>query len=117
MKKHYEKRIVIPIYERKLILMFSEDTEKLRSLDLLKEHDEIFAHTVVQQEPLLLIINFWNTQKISHGIIAHECMHITEGVFEIIGQPLTYHDEPRHYLLSWITNEVYKFIDKCGIKV
>lgn len=50
--------------------------------------------------------------KISPGVIAHECKHAVNDIWVSISAKLDpLNDEPECYLLTWYVNQVHKFLD------
>jgi len=53
--------------------------------------------------------------ELTHGLIAHEVRHATNGVLNYIGQKLdAENDEVEAYLAQWVTKQVYKALKKGG---
>lgn len=56
-----------------------------------------------------------NTKRISPGVIAHECKHVVNFIFNDRRIQLQIgNDEPECYLLSWLVNKVHEFYGKVG---
>ncbi len=111
---HFVKKIYIPIYQKHLTIVLSEDVDKCNKLgyngsDYIQSN---WAHVLTDCYPIVLVLNFWDkTDKITHGLIAHECTHVTDEIFKLIKQEREYHSEPYCYLLQYIIDEVYKFMN------
>ena len=133
-KYFYKKEFWLPIYDRKIIFILTNNRKKLRTLygrdfgDLYSE-ELPFAETlratkeisrivideetiVTSQKAKILILNLWyNDDKITYGTIAHECFHIANYVLGEIGYIVTGDaDEPMGNLIGYIYDEVLKFI-------
>lgn len=84
---------------------------------------EVFAHTyfgsIKDWQCIKIIFNFNNSHsKITHGCVAHECIHACNMILEHRGIISSFNnDEAQAYFLEWIVNECYKFFDKIGCKV
>ena len=121
------KEIEIPLYKGKLIIVasnslkmvkeefpkFSEDNEDERPL---------YAHSLLTPygifEAYVLILNFDSKlSKITHGVIAHESFHIGNFIGSDRGFISYGNEEPLAYLIEWITNEVYLFMEEKRIKI
>lgn len=51
--------------------------------------------------------------KPSPGIVAHECKHLVNKVFIHVHHELDrYNDEAECYLLGWLVNRVWEFLEK-----
>lgn len=51
--------------------------------------------------------------KITHGIIAHECLHAVNKIFLLIGQKLDLeNDEFEAYLLGWMVDLVHRVFNE-----
>ena len=103
--------------------MTQDDKEKISELlPIFKEKEVIFGHTVNYSykgyDGYYIILNFSiKKDKISHGTIAHEVIHCANMILNNRGILSDYdNDEPLTYLATWISNEVYKFINKHDFK-
>ena len=66
----------------------------------------------------VIILNFNHDCKITNGHIAHEALHATAFIMAYVGQKFKkYNHEEWAYLLTWITNQVYKFMKRNGITI
>jgi len=61
---------------------------------------------------------FFETKKVTPGIIAHEAKHNLNYIFNHIGQQLDLeNDEAECYLLGWIVNRIHESCRKFNIKI
>lgn len=123
MEKEYlhKKAIKVPLYGGLLVLIFSNSAEKVK--EVVEDYDRIkvYAHSWYfnyrGREGNAIILNF-DKNKITHGTIAHEALHIANFIADSRGfKPDLINDEPMAYLIAWITNEVYKFMKKNNFKI
>ncbi len=124
-KKHfYVRSINIPIYKGRLIIILTNDSKMLNShvpeFENVKE--EVYAHTFYtswdESQAFVIALNFKHKVKITHGIIWHEVLHVVNYIANYVGiEHDVNNDEPMAYLGTWITDEVYKFINKQNIKI
>jgi len=111
-------KINIPIYGGYLAIHITKDIDKtLRvvdydgdlvgdaymvfNLDGTKAYDLIFKH-----------------DKIDHGLIAHECFHLTHRIMHDINKTFDFNnDEPEAYLMQFLINSIYDFLSENEIKI
>lgn len=118
------KDIDIPIYKGIFVIVFCNDLELLKkTIPSLKDDfddGKLYAHTIFTDykgsESFVCIFNFdHEITDISPGVIAHEALHIVHRLAEERGiQVNTYNDEPITYLLEWVTNTIYEFMEEKG---
>lgn len=123
MKKFYkEKSFKLPIYYGKIVFIDSNDTDailKNHGIDLSKEP---FASTYEKHKELksgetevyhLIICNTKTKLDFNIGVLAHECFHLTNFIFEgRCIKPDLENDEPQAYLLGFLMNKAYDFYYK-----
>ena len=115
------KAVNIPIYRGKLIIVLTNSNKKLQKY-LPYFEDDIYAHTYLDnyrsRDGYYCILNFNNDyRKMYHGVIAHEAVHVSSFLLENRGVKLDFNnDEPAAYLVEWITDQIYSFINKKGFK-
>jgi len=86
------------------------------------DNDEIYAHTLYDdflgKKGYFIVLNFDNeNRKITHGAIAHEADHVAGFVLYDRGITADFmNDEAHAYLVEWVVDEVYKFINKHNFK-
>lgn len=119
-KKYFQlKDIDIPLYKGVFVPVITNDRKKLSKLLPDFDFELLFAHALFEnrkeREGYYLVLNFNNQDgKITHGVIAHEAIHIVDMLSANRGFLEVGADEPRGYLMEWLTNEVYKFINEVG---
>ncbi len=117
------KKTKIPIYKTPLILIESNNLAKVKTyfkkIDYVFEDDSIFGHTIQhylikenkKYNCIYVLFNRKNDySKLKHSIIAHECNHIANFVFEYIGAD-SYSDEPYTYLVEYLVKEICNFLE------
>jgi hypothetical protein len=122
-KKYFIKKITpIPLYNGHLLIIFSNNINKItKYVDDLDE-DENFAHTFeIFYEGFncpLIVLNFKHLQKITHGDIHHEILHATNIIAKNRGFVADFdNDEPVAYICTWVANEVYDLIKENNILI
>lgn len=119
---HHRKIIKVPIYNDKVAIVFSNDKDTVQKY-IKPDLGELYAYTVFgnlgEHKCTFLILNFdYDFCKITHGVIAHECLHVVSEILSSSGVKFDPdNEEPFTYLLEYITNEVYKYMSKKGFKV
>lgn len=101
-----EKRIKVPIYNTFIFVGFYDDSEELN-----KKYGTDSTHTTdaICWGSIGGTAVFFNKNKISQRVIAHECVHIVNYIFKEKGIKLDLNnDEPQAYLMDWVFNEVNK---------
>ena len=113
----------IPIYEGKLVIVLTNSIIKIQKYLPDFKRSDIYAHAWYDnykgKAGYYMIFNFDNKGgKITHGTISHEAMHLTHYIADIRGfKPDFNNDEPLCYIIGWITDQAYKFINKKKFKV
>lgn len=112
------KTIQVPIWDTKIQIVLSNDTEKIEKKFPEIKWDYLYARSIHGAlngfTCFFIVLNLHNEyKKIRHGIIAHEALHITNYIMELcsVDGDLN-NDEPLTYTLSWITDQVYKFLQQ-----
>lgn len=114
-----EKIIKVPLYPGVIRFIISNDfelcSEKIKNFDD-DRGKYVYGHSIWNNDvndlnTFNLVLNFSHKgHPITHGIISHEALHITQFIAECIGSELNYKDpEPMTYLMNWIVDEVYIF--------
>lgn len=112
----------VPLYAGLIAIVLTNSNDKLSKYGLEPE-ENLFAFCVPgnyrSQGAFYCVLNFNNKYgKISHGVIAHEAVHLANFILSDVGVISDYNnDEPLTYLVQWITNQIYSFINKKGFKV
>ena len=61
---------------------------------------------------------YFRPKMVSHWVIAHEVTHVTNDIMRYVGHGLVGDmDEPHAYLSGYITDRIYKFLNKRGIVI
>lgn len=113
------KEIIVPLYQQKVLFVIAQEVfyvNKKLGINF-NSNDEVFASTYYnfnykETNTSLILLNFNNdTASITHGIIAHECCHLVEAIFERVGAKHNI-DNPESftYLLEYLVDELYKFL-------
>ncbi len=116
------KQVQIPIYKGRLLIALTNDIEKLNRKTGINYSGDIFAFTITieykNEQAYLVVLNFDDDfAKITHGIVAHEAVHVANFIFERIGVvPSFDNDEPLTYLTQWVVDEIYKVVNKYNKK-
>ncbi len=104
------KKIKIPIYHGTMILIQTDNWEKLgRRLNLELSND---TDAFVYKDPKDRYVACFRS-KPSPAIIAHEAVHVVNHVYNdgrMMLDPLN--DEPQAYLTGWVVGEMHKFLGK-----
>ena len=115
--KHYR----IPIYKKFLTLIGSSDVNEVNAyfekIGCDWEREQIYAHMVVHHRRikgikyrcLYVVLNRKNTDRLTHGVIAHECTHVADEIFHRIGEERA--DECYAYLVEYLVNTVCSFLN------
>ena len=124
MKKYLHiKKVNIPLYVGKLVIIFSNDEERLK-----KEYPDVYLENTysyayfdaeTDSDNFYMVLNFHHPIKqICHGNISHESLHIANFILNDRGIVADFeNDEPVTYLLDWVANEVYKFARDKKMKI
>lgn len=107
------KKIKIPLYSGTVKIIQTNNFKKLEkkyNLESLHGIDAfIFRHDKKDGYSRYILIF---PKKVDPVVIAHECLHFVNYVFEDsrIGLDVV-NDEPQCYLLGWIVEECHKFLN------
>lgn len=114
MKKYWhEKTIDIDVYPGNFKIILTNHKE---ALDRMMDHDwkeyaTTFHRSLEGRNTVAIVINPWNIPAVTHGVIAHECSHAADYIFEYIDAKHDFDNpEPYAYLVGWICEKVYEFI-------
>lgn len=116
MKKYWhEKTIEFPIYHGNLKIILTDHTEAVNRM--FDDDSFHYATTYMRQmdnrRTSAIVLNMGNDPYMTHGTIAHESIHAADFLFEQISAKHDFDNpEPYAYLVGWITNEVYEFIQE-----
>lgn len=119
-QKFKKKQLVQPVYPVTIYLMrggggYAEITKRIPGLAWSSGEDlDCPAKTAVNWETYEIFIYFNSMSwKITPGMIAHECSHVTDFVFHGIGHDFSLpKDEPRAYFMGWLVDECHQFLKK-----
>lgn len=121
MKKYlYKKVYKVPLYKGRLVIIFSNDTDKLSKIITDYDEEYIFAHCYYGNykgyDGFITVFNF--DDKITHSIILHEVIHCTNFILDKRGVISDFaNDEFVTYLAEWICKKIYKFARKKKMKI
>ncbi len=114
----------IPIYKGTLCVVFTNDLELLKSnIPSVKDDfddKKLYAHAIFSEykgyESFICVFNFnHKTSDITPGTIAHEALHIVHMLAgERAIQLNAWNDEAIAYLLEWVVNMIYTFMEEKG---
>ena len=117
---HY-KSVQIPLYRARLIIVLTNSNDQIKKL-IPEFEGDIYAHTYMAnfrgKDGYYCILNFHNNyREIYHGVIAHEACHISSFLLDNRGVKADFNnDEPVAYLIEWLTDEIYSYVNKIGFK-
>jgi len=116
---HYTKAKV-PLYYQYLYVIISDDVEK--EIDQIRKIFNIninrfdfagYSESIGKFNAVVLNKKYLKDANFAVGTIAHESFHVTSFIMKRIGiHPDVNNDEAQAYLLSWITEQVYKEFNK-----
>ena len=114
MKKYWhEKTIEFPIYSGNLKIILTNHIEAVNNLFNVEDfsYASTYHRGMDNRRTEAIVLNFDQECAITHGTIAHECIHAADFLFESIDARHQF-DNPESYtyLVGWICNEVYDFI-------
>lgn len=107
-----ETTVNIPIYLGKLIIIQTDDFQPLEARFNLTDTSSCQAFCLRRklktgQNRYAVIFN----NEVTGKIIAHECVHLVNYLFEDRGIKLDLvNDEPQAYLTDWFFGEIEKFV-------
>lgn len=118
----YIKVVNIPIYKGNLVMILSNDKDKISKLDKGWTKEDIYAHAIHGEyknfEAFYIVLDIKNSSKITNGVIAHEAFHVAEFIAESRGFiPDFENNESVAYILEWVTDQIHKFIIEKGFKI
>lgn len=121
-KKHYIKKAInIPIYTGKLVIILTNQDEKLpvqTQINSLELYAMSFTNDIDDNRVgFHVVFNAWGMNRINHGVIAHEICHCVDSVMDYHFIESTKINEPRAYITGWITERIYSFLRKKRIKI
>lgn len=119
MNEYYQKiEIDVPIYRGVLVVIVSNSiklvNEEIEGIEWREK--EVYAHTLLSNwegnNGYVVILNpDCSVRKMTHGVIAHEAVHVAQFIFENHGVRHDFDNpEPFNYLVEWVTDEIYRYI-------
>lgn len=119
------KRLKIPIYGGLICIIISNSIEKVKKYLPEYEYGWDFASTwpyfYKGCKSKFIVLNFDNNNKydkITHGVISHECLHAVHFIADEKGIVADFNnDEAIAYLLKWCVDEVTKFCKAKGFNI
>jgi hypothetical protein len=122
MKTFKSKSFIIPLYGTKFVVSVAPNTgilkkkvspsidiENFNALTTYGSYKGFMAH--------LVSFNLFDKQfPMTHGLIAHECLHATNNVSKVVDLPTEQNDdEPTAYLTQWMVDRVYQCFKEWGV--
>ena len=117
---HLKKKISSQIYPVDYCFIYSDETLTIKENYNLS--DEIVeginqCHAIItgidksfKRETVIIFFN--KKKELKHGYISHECFHAANYTMQFIGWEFDpENDEPIAYLLTWLVDECYKFLN------
>ena len=102
-----KKRIKIPIYLDKLLIIQTDNFEKIRRKYNLGGIADYCAITFQMDKEIVVVFN----SKVDASIVAHEALHICSYIFKNTGAEFDGdNDEPLAYLLGYIVKKIHRTI-------
>ena len=102
-----KRKIKIPIYLDKLLIIQTDNFEKIQRKYNLNGIVDYCAITFQTDKEIVVVFN----SKVDASIIAHEALHICSYVFKNTGVDFDRdNDEPLAYLLGYVVNKISKMI-------
>jgi len=122
MEYFYIKELKIPLYRGRMVIIFTNDTVRLKKHIPSFNDEYIYAHTLLTnwkgEQGFIIVLNFKSKyREIHNGTITHESIHAADFIAQERGiVPDFSNDEPIAYLAGYITDEIYKLMDKYNFK-
>lgn len=118
---HESKIYKVPLYDfMRFRVIITDDHEKINKRYGLK-CQSLYGHCFfgpimikgVNRIMIKIVINPYGIETIDPGLIAHECVHAKNMIFERAGiKNSLINDEPEAYLMRWLVNTVTDFYNK-----
>lgn len=119
----YKRAVKVPIYSGNFLIIFSNDLDRVCSLVNCNKEEVgyLYAYTFHRfihkgWESWAVCLNFWAPYPITMGTIMHEITHAAHRILhsrEVV--PDFINDEAEAYLVAFLADEVYKFMQKCKL--
>lgn len=104
------REVPIPIYFGTLVIIFTDELERLNSMygTKIKEDDYDAVVFIDKPESNKVVVAI---KKKDWSVIAHETVHVVNAIFLSCHIELDRHnDEPQAYLTGWVVSEIDKFL-------
>ena len=117
----FKKVIPVPIFYGNLVIIFSNDQEKIRKVVGFPGNLDDFAYTFHNfmhkgKESIAIVLNFWTIEPVTMGTVMHEVNHAGNILLRSRGVIADYdNDEAESYVKSWMAERVQIFMDECGL--
>lgn len=117
------KAIPVPLYRGRFIIILSNSVEEVQKTIPEFKKEQFYGHSwhinYKNRDGFAMVLNFENKiSKMTHGTIAHESVHIANFIADSRGLVSDFdNDEPITYLVQWIVDQTYLFIEKNKLKV
>ena len=103
------KKIKVPIYGGAFVIYVTDDLKKVEKKFNLIKNDDLDGFTF----KIGCNYHIATTKNLKTSVIAHESVHIKNMIFkDSYIKPDVDNDEPEAYLLEWIVEQYYKFINE-----
>ena len=102
-----KKRIKIPIFLDKLLIIQTDNFEKIQRKYNLGGIADYCAITFQMDKEIVVVFN----SKVNSSIVAHEALHVCSFIFKNTGVEFDKdNDEPLAYLLGYVVKKISKSI-------
>lgn len=110
MRESEVHRFTVPIYYSRVILTFTDDVDAIHKKHDLDVVGDPIAGVFEAGDDFHIYFEWDSTRP---AIVAHECKHLVNKIFERIGHQIsTWSDEPECYLLTYLVDKVYVLLNK-----
>ena len=120
------KSIKVPIYVGRFDIVITDSVTEYKKVytdNHLESSEYIYGHTIrtrthkSDKTVWAMVLNFNSDVPITHGVIAHEALHVTAFILDWVNQDFDHNNHERFtYLIQWITDEVYKFLKQQNLE-
>lgn len=123
--RFYREKVCVPLYRGMFHIVLTDSKEEYDSVyddDFMDEVDYLYGHSMHTGEfgdregCYVMVLNLWADKRVTHGIIAHEALHIVNFILSHVGSEF---DDDNHehytYLLEWVIGVVYGFLVDEGL--
>lgn len=113
------KKLLIPLYEQTLVIATSSKCEDLSEFTKKNDWENTEMNYSGNSGASFTdgsgkyFITLRTDIKLTPGVIAHECKHTINALYQDLSIKLcTVNDEPECYLLTWMVDTVWEFYNK-----